>query len=98
MASIILYTKKETLEHKKGADGFEYYFWNLPNPPKRFEKGDKIYFATDKMIRGYFVCESFNPDGDEMILWHKDSWMELKETIPTNSFQGFKYAEGVGLK
>lgn len=95
MASIIIYTTKEKLEHKKGADGFEYYFWNLPNPPKRLEKGDKIYFATDKLIQGYFICESFSPEGDEMILWHKDSWVELKDKISTRSFQGCKYADKV---
>ncbi len=98
MASIIIYTKKETLEHKKGADGFEYYFWNLPNPPKWFNKGDRIYFACDKMVQGYFICESFSPEGDEMILWNKDSWVELEKKIPITSFQGFKYANGVGLK
>ena len=92
---IIIYTQPETLEHKKGADGHQLYFWNLPRPPRRFQEGDRIYFATAGAIRGYFICEMFHPVGEEMIVWDKDSWTPLEHPIPTPSFQGFKYANKV---
>jgi len=87
---IIIYTTPETLEHKKGGDGYEEYYWNLPNPPKDFKVGDKVYFATKGMIRGYFITNSFNPYDEETICWNKNSWVDI-DTIPCKPFQGFKY-------
>ncbi|MCF8070048.1 MAG: hypothetical protein K9L30_15815 [Desulfobacterales bacterium] len=95
MTDIIVYTMRETLKHKKGADVYQHYYWNFPRPPKQLEGGDKIYFACDGIIQGYFIVEEFNPDNKEMVVWNKDSWVELKRKIPTKSFQGFKYADKV---
>ncbi len=95
MSDIIVYTTSETFEHKKGADGYQRYYWHLSRPPKRLKVGDKIYFACDGMIQGYFIVEEFNPDEEEMVVWSKYSWTELKDKIPTKSFQGFKYADKV---
>ena len=92
---IIVYTMRETLKHKQGADGYQRYYWNFPRSPKQLEEGDKIYFACDGMIQGYFIVDEFNPDDEEMVVWDKDSWVELKKKIPTKSFQGFKYANKV---
>ena len=99
MVSIIIYTTKETLEHKKGlkeGEGdYTHFYWELPKAPKRLEEGERIYFACDGFIQGSFFISEFNPNDEEMILWNCDSWEELKEKIPTKSFQGFKYADKV---
>ena len=92
---IIVYTTREVLEHKKGADGYQRYYWKFTRPPKRLHEGDRIYFACDGMIQGYFIIEKFNPDEEEMIVWNKHSWVDLKKKIPTKPFQGFKYADKV---
>jgi hypothetical protein len=92
---IIIYTTPEKLEHKKGADGYERYFWYLSKPPKNFKAGDKIFFAVKGKIVGSFVCEEFNPYDEETIVWHKDSWKELDEPIMCKHFQGFKYYRGL---
>lgn len=94
---IVLYTKPEILAHKQGGDGFEEYYWYLSRPPKNFEEGDKVYFATKGFIRGYFVCNDFNPDErnnpeyDETICWNKNSWKEEKVTVPASPFRSFRY-------
>jgi len=95
MTDIIIYTTKEKLEHKKGADGYKRYYWELPRTPKQLEEGGKIYFACNGFIKGYFIIDEFNPDDKEMIIWNCDSWKDIKP-IPTKSFQGFKYADKVG--
>jgi len=87
---IIIYTTPDTLEHKKGADGFEEYYWYLSKPPKFFKIGDKVYFATKGFIRGYFVCNDFSRYGDETVCWNKNTWKEI-EPIPCKPFRGFKY-------
>ena len=88
---IVIYTTPETLEHKKGADGYEEYYWSLSNPPRKLNVGDRIFFAVKGNIVGSFECKEFNPYNEETICWHKDSWKELDKPIPTKHFQGFKY-------
>ena len=48
--NIIIYTIRETLKHKQGADGYQRYYWNFSRPPKRLEEGDRIYFADRKSV------------------------------------------------
>lgn len=92
---IIIYTTPEKLEHKKGGDGYEEYFWYLSRPPKKFRDGERIYFATKGFIRGYFICNDINQHGEETLVWRADTWHELEEPIPCKHFQGFKYARNV---
>ena len=110
MTDIIIYTIESTLEHKKGhkkgEEHFKEFFWNFSRFPKRIERGDKVYFATNGLIRGYFIINSINCDvrddvcqdpmgiPDNSICWSKDSWVNI-DLIPTKSFQGFKYADKV---
>lgn len=110
MTSIIIYTNEECLEHKrglkKGEEHFESFYWEFSRFPKRVEEGDKIYFATKGFIRGYFIIDDINCDDrdichdpmampDNCLNWRANSWVELKNPIPTKSFQGFKYADKV---
>jgi len=95
MTDIIIYTTEKNLEHKKGADGYDRYYWELPRAPKQLKEEDRIYFACNGFIQGYFIVDEFNPHDEEMICWEADSWKELKDKIPTKSFQGFKYADKV---
>ena len=88
---IIIYTTNEVLDHKKGGDGFQDYFWKLPRKPRKINIGDKIYFATKNKIRGYFIIRNivrtFN--GCE-IEWNCNSWKNIT-LIDQCCFQGFKY-------
>ena len=87
---IIIYTKPEILKHKQGEDGYEEYYWHLPNPPKNFKEGERIFFAVNKQIVGSFKCNSFNSYSEETICWNKNTWKDI-EPIPCKPFQGFKY-------
>jgi len=100
MVSIIIYTTKEKLLHKKGLqkgeEEFSRFYWELKGVPKRLGDSERIYFACDGFIQGYFIIEDVDYDiYGCTIEWDKNSWVELKEKIPTKSFQGFKYADKV---
>ncbi len=112
MTDIIIYTTKEKLLHKqdklegdedKGDSGI--YYWEFSRFPKRVTNEDKIYFATEGFIVGYFeildmntpeISGSQDPMGipSNSISWWANSWKDIK-SIPTKSFQGFKYADKV---
>ena len=93
MTDIVIYTKPETLAHKKGGDGFESYYWKFRNSPKGFRVGSKIYFATKGFVRGYFVCSEFNPGQEETIVWKAKSWVDLPKSKqkPCKHCMGFRY-------
>ena len=108
MSDIIIYTTEENLIHKKGlkeGEGkFEMFYWKFSRLPKKLNEGDKVYFATEGFIKGYFIVldinETFNHFAEtpkNSIEWKSDSWKDIKP-IPTKSFQGFKYADKVGGK
>ena len=112
MTSIIIYTTKEKLLHKqdklendsdKGDLGI--YYWEFSRFPKKVTNYDKIYFATDGFIKGYFEILDMNtpermgnqdPMGipSNSISWESKTWEDIKP-IPTKSFQGFKYTDKV---
>lgn len=92
MSAIVIYTNPDTLEHKKGADGFDWYYWSMSRPPKKLEEGDKIFFAVEGAVVGSFVCDRFRPgDTEETVIWYKSSWQPLSKPIPTKAFRGFRY-------
>ncbi len=92
---IIIYTKPEVLDHKKGGDGHQTYYWNFgEREPKQFDEGDRIFFAVKGFIVGSFLCKEYNEGDEELIVWDKDSWEPLKTPIPCKPFQGFKYVKG----
>jgi len=106
MTDIIIYTTEEKLNHKKGLqkgeEAFEEFYWTFKSLPKKLEIGDKVYFAIKGFIRGYFIVNDINKSPlyfadvpENNIIWNKNSWVELKEKIPTKSFQGFKYVDKV---
>ena len=92
---IIIYTNAATAFHKL-EPGQECY-WGLKNPPRNFKEGNRIYIAFEGMIRGYFICNGFDPDDpEETVCWDSDSWKSLYNACKTwqfgiRSFQGFKY-------
>ena len=98
MTSIIIYTTREKLEHKKDKS-LVVAFWTLPNMPKDFDNDseDRIYFAYEGFVQGYFEGDfprmySGKEIPEPSIKWYPASWTELKSKVPTKSFQGFKYA------
>jgi hypothetical protein len=101
MTSIIIYTTKDKLQHKMGRLAVAY--WTVAAMPKRFDNDneeDKVYFAYDGMIQGYFKTD-YSPmyQGERIpepsIKWYPPSWKELPKKIPIKPFQGFKYADKV---
>jgi hypothetical protein len=90
---MVIYTTESTLEHRQdGGIISDYYYWHFRRPPKNFKVGDKVHFATNKLTQGYFTACTFNPDDhEETIVWNKNTWIDLKDKIPTKSFRGFRY-------
>jgi len=106
MTSIIIYTTGEKLLHKQGKLPDDYdksncgrYYWTLSKTPKLIEESRRIYFATEGFIRGYFKIIDVCPSTDSgcEIEFESKSWTPIVE-ISTKSFQGFKYADKIGLK
>jgi hypothetical protein len=99
MVSIIIYTTKNKLLHKQDKLKFDEdksdcgeYYWEFSNLPKRFDiEKDRIYFAVQGFIVGYF--EPVDND-NYSIFFDSKSWKDI-QPIPTKSFQGFKYADKV---
>ena len=104
MTDIIIYTTEESLIHKKGfkvGENFKEFYWTFPRLPKRFQQGEKVYFATKGFIRGFFIVNDISEDAlhyagvpKNNIVWACKTWKNIKP-IPTKSFQGFKYADKV---
>ncbi len=105
MTDIIIYTTEESLNHKKGLkkgeEKFKEFYWSFPRLPKRLEQGDRVYFATNGFIRGFFIVKDINESPlfyadvpKNNIIWSCKAWKDIKP-IPTKSFQGFKYANKV---
>ena len=96
MVDIIIYTKEETLDHKrgfcKGEEDIDIFYWKFSFTPKKMNDIEKIYFATKGFIRGYFEVEDSN--GLDILEWNKKSWVSIKP-IPCKQFQGFKYADNL---
>ncbi len=97
---ICIYTTNDTLRKKRGLNQEEFhcyeYYWRLRRKPKQLISGAKIYFATNKMIRGYFIIdhiEELDQDCYE-ITFRKETWKSVKNK-PTKQFQGFKYMNGI---
>lgn len=87
---IVIYTNPKVLEHKKGADGYQRYYWEFSRFPKTIKIGDKIFFVVKGFVQGSFEIDEII-DFDNQIEWDKNSWVELKEKISTKHFQGFRY-------
>ncbi len=98
MVNIIIYTTEETLIHKKGLkkgeEEFTSFYWELKGLPKRLGDSERIYFATEGFIKGYFLIDYVDDSDGCCIEWSAKSWKDI-EPIPTKSFQGFKYADKV---
>ena len=105
MTSIIIYTTYEKLKHKlplKGNRRLAVAYWTVSNLPKKFdndEEEDRVYFAYDGFVQGYFETDyikiySGKQIPEPSIKFHPPSWTELKEKLPCKPFQGFKYFVG----
>ena len=96
MTSIIIYTKKEKLKHKKNLRN-ACSFWTFPYYPKKFDEDeDNVLFAYDGFIQGYFdndfsvVYRNKIPKG---AVRFSPRWNKLEKPIPIKHFQGFKYTD-----
>jgi len=90
MVDILIYTRKETLEHKKKVvdDPTYFCYWRLGTKPRNVKVGDRIYFATDGKIRGSFEITAFYSNE---IHWNPKSWKPVDIEERTTHFKGFKY-------
>lgn len=107
---IVLYMKDEDFKHKTGQlssidneEGQITAFWSMGRAPKNFSVGDKIWIATMAVglgivrVRGYVVCEEFNPAdlGGETIVWDSDTWTPSVHNkqilLSCKPFRGFRY-------
>lgn len=97
MVDIIIYTNPRALLHKQDKLSFEedddkseagQYVWKFERGlPKDTTKMDRIFFATEGFIRGFFLIDYLDyPD----IVFTSNTWRDIKP-IPIKHFQGFKY-------
>lgn len=92
---VLIYTTEEKLLHKQGKlegdvdhseNGFYYWeFWNLP----KIEVGDRVYFATKRIIRGFFIVTEIDRN-QRFVIWNCASWRRIRPVM-IKGFQGFKY-------
>lgn len=99
MTDIIIYTNPKALLHKQDRLSEEddddksnkgEYYWELRGEPSDLEQMDRIFFATEGSIKGFFLIYDFDW-GDGFQVWFKsNSWKDIKP-ISIKHFQGFKY-------
>lgn len=91
MTDIVIYTKIETIKKKKRKGYF--HWWSLFNPPIKFKKGERIWFAAKGYVVGSVECFKFSPDDRiQTVEWDGESWKPCKDKIAVkSSFRGFKY-------
>jgi len=100
--NICIYTTQDKIKHKIATkeNRIGVAYWTLANFPKKLDRYDednnqKIYFAWDGFIQGYFDY-TYNPlyqgkrISDDAVKFDP-FFRELKKKIPIKSFQGFKY-------
>ena len=90
---IVIYTNPEILLHKRTEN--LYCYWTMKRPPKNFKEGDKIYFAVKGEVKGYFICNFFDPENDEeTVEWDSNSWCSIDGVYWwqfCKPFRGFRY-------
>ena len=96
MTDIIIYTTSAKLMHKKGKmkDDPDFspegiYYWKLSRLPKDTKEGEKVYFATNGKIKGYFIIEEINKE--EGIVFDSATWNDIRPIYTCKHVQGFKY-------
>lgn len=55
--------------------------------------GDKIFFATGGVVRGYFVIVGFDGIIGESLLFNSSSWKDVPP-VKIKPSQGFRYYVG----
>jgi len=89
MVDIVIYTNPKILEEKQGFnEDYDEFCWSLSRFPLKLEKGDRIYFAVQGFVLGFFVIHNID-ENDVEFFCH--SWRYLKKFIPTKPFRGFRY-------
>jgi len=93
MTDICVYTNEKVLERKKNK-GFipDHCWWGLLHIPRQLKEGDRIYFATNGHVKGYFVIEEINKK-KKRIIFHSNSWMPTPQLpkYKCRKFQESKY-------
>jgi len=85
-----------------------YWFRTFRFKPK-VEKGDKIYFVENGLIKGYGIIFEVSPtEGEECDVTGRDwkgswvvkynDWHWLKTAIPFSGFQGIRYVDRLSIK
>jgi hypothetical protein len=94
MTDILVCTQPDRLLHKQGKlkndpdhSPTGDYYWALHGTPKRIKAGEKFFFATHGIVRGYFVIDSI--DGSNL-LFNSSSWNDVKP-VKIKASQGFRY-------
>lgn len=97
MTNILVCTQPDRLLHKQGKlendddhSPTGDYYWDLRCHPIQMNVGDKMYFATKGIVRGYFVIVGFDGIIGESLLFNSSSWKDVPP-IKINPSQGFRY-------
>ena len=97
MTNILVCTQPDRLLHKQGKlendddhSPTGDYYWSLRCHPKQIKEGDKLFFATQAIVRGYFIIVGFDGVNGEELLFNSSSWKDVPP-IKINPSQGFRY-------
>jgi hypothetical protein len=66
------------------------YYWELRCHPKQMNIGDRLYFATQRIVRGYFVIVGFDGMAGNELLFNSSSWVDVAP-VKIKPSQGFRY-------
>ena len=98
---ILVCTQPDRLLHKQGKlendddhSPTGDYYWHLANRPKQTNAGDKIYFATQGIVRGYFLISSIEAIDSAKasdFCFNCSTWKDVAPTTKIKGQQGFRY-------
>ena len=97
MTNILVCTQPDRLLHKQGKlendddhSPTGDYYWSLRCHPVNTKEGEKLYFATKGVVRGYFIIIGFDGIAGNELLFNSSSWVDVTP-ITINPSQGFRY-------
>ena len=97
MTDILVCTQPDRLLHKQGKlkndddrSPTGDYYWSLHGRPKNTKEGERLYFATMGVVRGYFIIVGFDGIIGNQLLFNSSSWKDVPP-VKIKPSQGFRY-------
>lgn len=76
----------------------DYFTFGGTRKPKRLKYRDRIYIAYEGRIEEFYTFEGYDEEFDHLeVQFYFGDRRQLVKPFPCKGFQGFRYAETVGL-